>query len=345
MTIYIDFSGIGLRETIQTQLSDAGVHSDGLAGKMATYMLDSKAGTTNKKYFDYYKRFKTFCVSKGFPHQPASSIHVAIYLTHLLDSKVSFHVISAAFYAIKWFHVTNDFPDPTLNNWVKSLLEAGKRLSSVPVKKKDTITSEMLIALCDLFKNTDDVLHLRDLTMILLGYAGFLRFLELSELKCNDIEFKDDHIVLQIRKSKTDVYRAGREVLISKGSSSACPQSMLERYLRATEQDVKSDKFLFRSVNRSKGRAKLLAANKQMSYTRARECIVGKLKIVAPDLNLGTHSLRASGATMAANSEEGGDVNERCLLRHGRWKSSLSKDGYVNDSVEKRLRVTKKLKL
>ena len=79
------FLGIGLRETIQKQLIDVGVHSDGLAGKMATYMLDSKAGATNKKYFEYYMRFKSFCVSKGFPYKPASSIHVAIYLTHLLD--------------------------------------------------------------------------------------------------------------------------------------------------------------------------------------------------------------------------------------------------------------------
>ena len=52
---------------------------------------------------------------------------MAIYLTHLLDSKVSFYVISAAFCGIKWFHVTNNLPDPTLNHWVKSLLEASKR--------------------------------------------------------------------------------------------------------------------------------------------------------------------------------------------------------------------------
>ena len=69
---------------------------------------------------------------------------------------------------------------------------------------------------------------------------------------------------------------------------------------------------------------------------------MGKLSLIAPHLNLGTHSLRASGATMAANAEEG-EINERCLLRHGRWKSSLSKDGYANDSEEKRQKVTKKL--
>lgn len=87
-----------------------------------------------------------------------------------------------------------------------------------------------------------------------------------------------------------------------------------------------------------------MGSNKQLSYTRARECILNKLKIVAPDLNLGTHSLRASGASVAANADQN-DINERCLLRHGRWKSEVSKNGYISDSVEKRLSVTKKLKL
>ena len=89
----------------------------------------------------------------------------------------------------------------------------------------------------------------------------------------------------------------------------------------------------------------MLCSNKPISYTRARECIVGKLKLVAPSLNLGTHSLRASGVSMVANAEDNDDINERCLMRQGRWKSTFSKDGYVNDSVEKRLSVTKKLKL
>ncbi|MCG7875781.1 MAG: tyrosine-type recombinase/integrase [Candidatus Thiodiazotropha endolucinida] len=344
----IHISGVGLRETIRGRLTDSGAtaaDNDGLAERMASYVISSKADNTNKKYFANFNRFKAFCVSKGFPYKPADPIHVAIYLTHLLDSHASFHVISAAFYSIKWVHEINCFSDPTSNGWVKSLLEAGKRLNSNPIKKKDTVDSEMLISLCDKFRDTSDVLYLRDITMILLGYAGFLRFSEISQLKCNDIEFKEDYFILYIRKSKTDVYRDGKEVLISKGVSSACPHSMLLRYLDASGQDNTLDMYLFRPVNRYKGRAKLLAANKQLSYTRARECIVEKLRLVAPTLNLGTHSLRASGATMVANAEGHDNINERCLLRHGRWKSSMSKDGYVKDSVEKRLSVTKKLKL
>ena len=93
----------------------------------------------------------------------------------------------------------NGFWDPMSNCLVKSLLEAGKRLNSSPIKQKDTINTEIFITLSDLFRETNDALHLRDLTMILFVYAGFLRFREISQLRCNDVDFKDEYVTLQIR--------------------------------------------------------------------------------------------------------------------------------------------------
>jgi len=55
----------------------------------------------------------------------------------------------------------------------------------------------------------------------------------------------------------------------------------------------------------------------------------------------GLHSLRAGGATMAANS----GVPDGLFKRHWRWKSENAKDGYVDDSVEHRLSVTRQLGL
>ena len=55
--------------------------------------------------------------------------------------------------------------------------------------------------------------------------------------------------------------------------------------------------------------------------------------MVAPGLKLGTHSLRASGATTAANAS---GVSDRYLKRHGCWKTDVAKGGYIDDSVEKR---------
>ena len=41
--------------------------------KMTTYMLYYKAGATNTMYLEYYKRSKSFSVSKAFQYKPASS--------------------------------------------------------------------------------------------------------------------------------------------------------------------------------------------------------------------------------------------------------------------------------
>ena len=51
--------------------------------------------------------------------------------------------------------------------------------------------------------------------------------------------------------------------------------------------------------------------------------------------------MRGGGAMKAAN--EG--IPDRLFKRHGRWKSDNAKDGYVDDSVERRLLVTKQLGL
>ena len=63
---------------------------------------------------------------------------------------------------------------------------------------------------------------------------------------------------------------------------------------------------------------------------------------MAPDLNFGIHSFRAGAATAVANSDK---INERCLMRHARWKSQDSKNMYIDDSVSKKLKVTEALLL
>ena len=54
-------------------------------------------------------------------------------------------------------------------------------------------------------------------------------------------------------------------------------------------------------------------------------------------MNVGLHSLRTGGAITVANS----DLQDRNWKRHERWKSDKSKDGYVVDSLDSRLEVSK----
>lgn len=314
---------------------------DRLTSNMYEHLLKSRSDSTNRKYFSAFQRWEQFITHEGGSALPAEPIHVALYITKLIEENKSVSVIQSALYGIKWAHRVRGLSDPTDNHFVSTLFESAKRQNSRPVIKKDIVTSEQIISLCKKYDGTKDVLILRDLSMIVLCFSGFLRFDEVSSLKCADITFEENFLSLYISKSKTDQYRQGNKVLISEGESAACPIKLLRRYILEAGVSLESDVFLFRPAYRSGRKCALIYKNKPISYTRARETIVSRLREVCGDINLGLHSLRSGGASMAARSS----VNERCWKRHGRWKGDVSKDGYVEDTIEHRLEVTKKLKL
>ncbi|KAK3107923.1 hypothetical protein FSP39_025264 [Pinctada imbricata] len=315
--------------------------NDLLCNRMCDYMLQCRSEQTKSKYFSLFSRWEQFASSKSVNAIPANPIHIALFITSLLDSGSSYGVISAVKYSVKFVHSLHGYDDPTDNPFINNLVESTKRHASKPVNKKDVITRDHLISLCNLYKDNDDLLVVRDLCMILTAFAAFLRFDELVSLKCNDIRFFDNYFSIKIRKSKTDQYRMGSEVIVSKGDTVACPFSIMKRYFDIACIDECSDSFLFRPIFRSKSSCKLIYKNKCLSYTRCRECLVGRLKEVAGNLDIGLHSLRAGGASAAANAS----VNERCWKRHGRWRSESAKDGYIADSLHSRLSVTKSLNL
>ena len=53
----------------------------------------------------------------------------------------------------------------------------------------------------------------------------------------------------------------------------------------------------------------------------------------------GLHSLRSGGASASAAA----GVSDRLFKKHGRWRSETAKDGYVKESVNEKLTVTKML--
>ena len=107
-----------------------------MAERISSYLLHSRADKTNHKYRASFKEFQQCCAQKNYQSVPADPIHVTIFISNLLDQNCSFSVISAVFYAIKWFHNINYFVDSTENGFVKSMLVAVKRLRSQTVTEK-----------------------------------------------------------------------------------------------------------------------------------------------------------------------------------------------------------------
>ena len=147
-----------------------------------------------------------------------------------------------------------------------------------PKTKKDHITTISLIELCTKYKDSnDDFTVVRDLSMITWCFSCFLHYDEISSIRCKDIIFKDDHLQIKILKSKTDQYRMGNEIVISKGQSFACPYNLLKKYFLLPDTNSMSEHFLLKPIFRSKHRCSLIYKYKPLSYIRVRECIISRL--------------------------------------------------------------------
>ena len=123
-----------------------------------------------------------------------------------------------------------------------------------------------------------------------------------------------------------------------------CPLKLLKLYLLRAGFIKYNDKFIFRAITRNKvvQNRHLKSANVPLSYSTTRTIILDAFKSVGEEVSsLGTHSLRAGGATAAANN----GVPDRLFKKHGRWLSDRSKDRYVSENLSGRLFVSKNLGL
>ncbi len=258
---------------------------------------------------------------------PASEVGVSAYIIHLTNIHKSTSSINEAFYAISWAHKLAGLKNPCEADLVKTVKEGSLRSVCHNIVKKEPITPDILLKIVDKFAdNNATVKSLRVTCMCLLGYAGFLRFAEMANIRRNQIFFYDSYIKLFLEASKTDVYREGREVIISKTDNITCPVNMLNRYLSSANIDSDSTDFIFRplcfckSVNNYKLRAG------KLSYTTARDILLEALDSIGLNKKLfGLHSLRSGGATAAAAS----NLEDRLFKNLGRWKSDKAIDRYV----------------
>ena len=129
-----------------------------LAESMSKHLLQSRSEGTVSKYFGAFRRWEAFIKAEGAQALPAEPIHVALYLTKLLDSSCSAGVVQSAVYEIKWAHKVRGATDPTNNNYVTNLLESAKRHNSSPVVKKYIVSREQMICLCDKYAFSEDIL-------------------------------------------------------------------------------------------------------------------------------------------------------------------------------------------
>ena len=82
----------------------------------------------------------------------------------------------------------------------------------------------------------------------------------------------------------------------------------------------------------------------QIGYNALRDLLLRQLEEIGlPRSSFGTHSLRAGGATMAANIAVELGIPDRLWHEHGGWRSVQAAQGYVVTSRELKLKTTRSM--
>ena len=250
---------------------------------------------------------------------------MCVFLSTFLQHKVSTAALDAYHYAIDWKHQLTLLSNPCEDRIVKMTLERSKRILSVPVKKKEPMTVDILRKIVT-FYSTLSLKVLRICTLCILGFSGFFRYSELSAIRMSDIKYSDSHVEINVKSSKADQYRQGQSVIISKTDTDLCPISWLNKYIAAAELQLNSDQFLFSMLKYLKNSDSYVVTDCPLSYTRAREIFHEALQAVEEEKSkFCLHSLRSGGVSAASNSS----VEERLVMAHGRLRRVSSKEGYV----------------
>lgn len=141
--------------------------------------------------------------------------------------------------AIRWFLKIASQPDPTSDQAFSLFRRGLKRLRSKPPVRKQPADIGILSKLYDLLYPSEILADWRDLFLYLLCYAGFLRASEALRLEIRDLDFSiNEGLKLTIRSSKTDRFRMGSTVLISRIPVKLCPVASLQQFLRESRGNV-----------------------------------------------------------------------------------------------------------
>lgn len=249
---------------------------------------------------------------------PATPETVCQYLAANVGA-LSSSTLNRRLVAIGRAHTSQGLESPTKSDLVKATLRGIRRTVGTNQRQVAPAVKEQLIAMVDRLEGTKGV---RDRALLLVGFAGAFRRSELVAIKYRDIEFADQGLVVNIRRSKTDQEGQGRKVAIPYARGATCPVQSLKAWLSISEID---DGPIFRPITRH-GRVTPVALSTQAV------AVIIKQRAEAIGLDASRysgHSLRAGLVTSAAQA----GVSSWKIRQQTGHKSDAMLQRYIRDSL------------
>ena len=309
-----------------------------LKSKIIKSIWDSRKPTTIAKYCQTLRKFFDFCHSNNFAISiPFDSLIIAQYLEQIKDTTPAKSAVTNGLLCLKWLHSfkpgLNSSNDPANDLFLSKIVESSNRNSYQSKKRKKPLSPDMIKGILGLLPREPTLTQLRDCLIPVLSYALLLRHDETAHLNCNHITEDSDGFKIIIPSSKTDTYREGKIVYLSKNNRSL--SDLLLRYLSKANLNLTMNHFLFGPIKFDKSSSGYTIENKKLSY----ECFNKIMKDAVSRLgynpdDFGTHSARSGGATCLAPH-----ISEYNLMLNGRWSDPRSIGSYVETPSAQRFEI------
>jgi site-specific recombinase XerD len=287
-------------------------------------LQSSKANNTVRAYKSDFKDFGLFCAKNGFKSLPSEPKIVSLYLTYLStkDSKMS--TLKRRLVSIGVIHrLKGHYLDTKHPSIIENIMGIKRRKGSIQKGKKPLLISylKQLINVIDQ-QNKQDIKRLRDRSIILIGFSGGFRRNEIVSLDYDDLDFVEEGLKIQIKRSKTDQFGEGFvKALPYFDNSKYCPVVSLKNWIEISK--IESGPLFRRFVKGSK-----LSDNRLTDQTVAL-LIKEYLKLAGIDSkNYSGHSLRSGFATSAAES----GAEERGIMAMTGHKSTEMVRRYIKEA-------------
>ena len=287
-------------------------------------LQNSKANNTVRAYRSDFNDFSLFCSQNGFKFLPSEPKIVSLYLTHLSTNDAKMSTLKRRLVSIGVIHKLKGYYLDTKHPLIiENIMGIKRRRGSIQVGKKPLLINNLktIIDVIDQQKK-EDIKRQRDRSIILIGFSGGFRRNEIVSLDYEDLDFVQEGLKINLRRSKTDQFGVGSvKGLPYFENTRYCPVVSARKWIEISK--INSGPLFRRFIKGSK-----LSENRLTDQTVAL-LIKEYLKLAGiENKNFSGHSLRSGFATSAAES----GAEERSIMAMTGHKSTEMVRRYIKDA-------------
>ena len=287
-------------------------------------LKSSKAKNTIRAYKSDFNDFGLFCTQNGFKSLPSEPKIISLYLTQLSTKDVKISTIKRRLVSIGVIHKLKGYYLDTKHPLIlENLMGIKRRKGSIQNGKKPLLINNLkrLINAID-HQKKEQIKIFRDRTIILIGFSGGFRRNEIVSLDYDDLDFVEEGLKINVKRSKTDQFGEGSiKGLPYFDNSQYCPVLSIKKWIEISKINSGA---LFRRFTKGSN-----LSEKRLTDQTVALLIKEYLDLAGINSkNYSGHSLRSGFATTAAEA----GAEERTIMAMTGHKSTEMVRRYIKDA-------------